>query len=155
MVASLVLSVLNALADNQVRYTVVGGVALNLIGLARATQDLDIFVAPDEENVARLRQALKQVFSDPDIDGITSSDLNGDYPVVQYIPPSGGFHIDIISRLGEAYRYDSIEAEQRWVEGIPVCLATPRMLYKMKHNTIRLQDQADAARIARYFDVED
>ena len=54
---------------------VVGGVALNLIGLPRATQDLDVFVDPDAENVLRLREALHDVFVDSSIDEITAEDL--------------------------------------------------------------------------------
>jgi hypothetical protein len=78
-------SVLQALEREQVRYVVFGAGAMNLLGLARFTEDLDIFVAPTEENVVRLRTALRQVFDDPSIDEITAADLRGDYPAVQYI----------------------------------------------------------------------
>ncbi len=40
-------SVLEALHRYGVAYKVFGGVALNLHGLARATEDLDIFIAPE------------------------------------------------------------------------------------------------------------
>jgi len=155
MNADLVIAVLQALEKEEVRYKVVGGVALNLLGLARATQDLDIFVACDEENVARLRTALHSVFEDPEIDEISARDLRGRYPAIQYIPPSGNFHIDILSRLGEAFSYEEIETEDRMVEGVKVPVATARMLYRMKKDTVRMQDQADATRLRRYFDVED
>lgn len=36
-----------------------GAVALNLQGLARATLDLDLFIAPEKENVERLKSALR------------------------------------------------------------------------------------------------
>jgi hypothetical protein len=151
--AARVIAVLGALEREGVRYKVVGGVALNLLGLARATQDLDIFVASDEDNVARLRTALDSVFHDPEIQGITAGDLGGSYPAVQYVPPEGDFHVDILSRLGEAFAYEEIEVADRWIEGIRVPVATPRMLYAMKKDTVRLQDKADAARLRRYFDV--
>lgn len=38
-----------------VRYVIVGAAALNLHGLARFTEDLDLFVAPDHGNIRRLR----------------------------------------------------------------------------------------------------
>ena len=41
--------VLSALEREGVEYVIFGGVALNLQGLARATEDLDVFVAPSEE----------------------------------------------------------------------------------------------------------
>jgi len=151
----LILKVLRALADEQVRYRIVGGVALNFWGLARATVDLDIFVAPDEANIARLRAALDAVFNDPEIDQITAGDLSGAYPAIQYVPPDGPFHIDILARLGERFTFEDIESEELEVEGVPVHVATPRMLYRMKKDTVRLQDRADADRLRKHYQLED
>ena len=53
-------NVLTAFEREDVRYSVFGGVALNLHGLARATEDLDVFVAPERENIERLRKALEE-----------------------------------------------------------------------------------------------
>jgi hypothetical protein len=153
MNAELVMSVLRALEKEDVRYKVVGGVALNLLGIIRATRDLDIFVASDEDNVARLRVALQSVFDDPEIEGITADDLGGSYPAIQYVPPEGEFHIDILNRLGDLFTYEGIEADDRLIEGVRVPVATARMLYLMKKDTVRLQDKADAERLRRYFDV--
>ena len=47
--------VLAAFEREGVEYLIFGGVALNLQGLARATEDLDVFVVPTEENIRRLR----------------------------------------------------------------------------------------------------
>ena len=94
--------VLEALEREQVRYIVCGAVAINLLGLPRATEDLDIFVAPERENIERLKVALRSVFADPSIEEISADELMGDYPAVQYIPPEGAFHVDILTRLGEA-----------------------------------------------------
>ena len=47
--------VLAALEREGVRYVIIGAVALNLQGLARATEDLDIFVEPEAGNIDRLR----------------------------------------------------------------------------------------------------
>lgn len=153
MDADRVFAVLTALEAEGVKYKVVGGVALNLLGLARATQDLDIFVACDEDNVSRLRRALDAVFHDPEIRGITAEDLGGSYPAIQYVPPEGDFHIDILNRLGDLFTFDDVEVEDRLIEGLRVPVATARMLYRMKKDTVRLQDKADAARLRRYYDV--
>jgi hypothetical protein len=150
-----IIDVFRALEHESVRYIVVGAVALNLVGLPRATQDLDLFVAADEENVGRLRAALRSVFHDPEIEGISAADLAGDYPAIQYVPPSGMFHIDILSRLGEAFAFDDIESEERLVEGLRVPVATPHMLFRMKKDTVRPQDRADADRLRRQFKFEE
>ena len=80
--------VLVAMERHGVRYAVFGAVALNIHGFVRATEDLDIFVAPDAENISALKEALADVFADPEIASISAEDLLGDYPAVQYVPPS-------------------------------------------------------------------
>ena len=109
-------------------YAIIGAVALNLHGLARSTEDLDIFVEPDAGNIDRLKLALRDAIDDPDIDGITAEDLLGEYPAVQYIPPQGAFHIDILTRLGDAFRFSELETERVPYEDLMVTAVTPRML---------------------------
>ena len=148
------LALVRALNREGVEYSVVGAVALGLHGLARATEDVGLFVRPTPDNVARLRCALSAVWSDPDIDSIVASDLAGDYPVIRYGPPDGSFTLDLLSRLGERFGYDDIESVTVELEGEPVRAATPRMLYVMKRDTVRPQDHADAAALRRAFDLE-
>ena len=49
--------VLSALEREGVRYVVFGAVALAIHGLARATEDLDLFIEPDAENIAPIMLA--------------------------------------------------------------------------------------------------
>ena len=129
-----VLSVLSALEREHVAYKIIGGVAMNFHGLARGTRHLDLFIAPDPENVSRLRKALHSVFDDPSIDEILAEDLVGDYPAIQYVPPVEGFHIDLIARLGEAFGYEQVRAERRTFGGVLVLVATRDMLLEMKQD---------------------
>jgi hypothetical protein len=147
--------VLAAFEREGVQYVIFGAVALNLQGLARATLDLDVFIAPDEANIDRLKVALKSVFNDPHLDEITAEDLLGDYPAVQYVPPEGSFHIDILTRLGEAFDFESLESERVDFDGIEVSVVTPRTLYRMKKATVRPQDWGDAERLRQRFGFED
>lgn len=147
--------VLAAFERERVVYAIFGAVALNLHGLARATQDLDIFIAPSEENIVKLRMALRAVFDDPHIEEITADDLLGDYPAVQYVPPEGTFFLDILTRLGEAFRFEDLETERVDFDGIEVTVVTPGMLHRMKRSTVRPQDRADAHRLAERFGIED
>ncbi len=146
--------VLAAFEDEGLEYTIIGAVALNLQGLARATEDLDIFVAPTEENIRRLRAALKTVFDDPHIEEITAEDLLGDYPAVQYVPPDGDLHIDILTRLGRAFRFEDLDSERIDFDGLEVSIVTPATLYRMKKDTARLRDRGDAERLRRRFGFE-
>lgn len=138
-----------------VDYVVVGGVALNLHGLIRATEDLDVFVRPVPDNIARLREALRRVWDDPSIDEITAEDLCGDYPAVRYGPPEGTLYLDILTRMGEATRFEDIEIEEKEIAGQLVRVASPRSLVRMKRDTVRPIDLADARALRAAFALEE
>lgn len=53
-----ILTGLKVLADSGAKYLVIGGVASNLHGLARATKDIDILIPKDLENTQQLLDAL-------------------------------------------------------------------------------------------------
>ena len=141
---------LAALNAEGVEYVLFGGQAVNLHGILRFTDDIDLFVAPAPENIARLHRALRRVWEDPSIADIRAEDLGGAYAVVRYGTPDD-FYIDLVSRLGEAYTFTDIESE--WVErgGVRARVATPRMLYRMKKGTVRPVDHADAADLKAKF----
>ncbi len=143
-------AIFRALNERRVDYAVFGAVALGLHGLARATADLDLFIRPDPDNVERLKNALRSVFEDPSIDEITAGDLCGDYPAVRYLPPDG-FGFDLLTRLGDAFRYEDLEIEDKDYDGVPVRVVTPRTLWRMKKGTARPADRFDAQVLAERF----
>jgi len=149
------LRVIDSLERAGVEYAVIGGVALNIHGLVRATEDLDLFVRPSPENIGKLRVALREVWDDPEIDQITAEDLCGEYPAVRYGPPDGGLYLDILTRIGEKASFEDLEVETRDIEGTTVHVASPRTLYWLKRDTVRPIDKADALALARAFDLED
>ena len=114
-----------------------------------------LFVRPTADNIARLRQALSDVWPDPAIDEIDAAELAGEFGVVSYVPPAGELSIDIMARLGDAFTFDDIEWHELDAGGVTVRVATPRMLYRMKRDTIRPQDAADAHALRQKFDCED
>lgn len=114
-----------------------------------------MFIEPRAENISRLRDALHEVFDDQSIDEISEHDLLGDYPAVQYVPPDGTFRIDILTRPGDAFRFEDIEFQRLPLGKITVSVATPATLYRMKRDTVRLQDRADAERLRERFKLED
>src|SRR5205085_8559842 len=138
-------AVLRALEREGVSYAVFGGAALNFHGIARFTEDIDLFIAPDRENISRLRAALHAVFDDPDIDQITADDLLGDYPAVQYVLPGGRFHLDLLTRLGNAFLFSDLEIIRMPFLDFEISVVSPRPLYRMKRDTVRLRDRADEA----------
>ena len=154
MDVDLIRQVLAALERERAEYVVFGAVALALHGLPRATEDLDLFIAPNHDNVERVKAALRAVFHDPSIDEITADDLLGDYPAIQYGPPDGPFHIDLLTRLGELFSFADLESQRVDFGGVTVSVVTPAMLYRMKKGTVRPKDHVDAERIARRFKLK-
>ena len=147
--------VLESFEVEGVAYIVFGGVAINLLGLARATEDLDVFIEATEENVVRLKRALFSVFRDDAIDEIAADDLLGEYPAIQYVPPDGDFHVDILTRLGEAWTFEDLDAIRLDLGGVTVTVASPETLYRMKKDTVRPRDRADAEALRRRFGLEE
>jgi hypothetical protein len=147
---SQLLAVFIALKEHGVEYAVFGAVALGFHGLARATADLDLFVAPSPKNIDRLKAALTSLYDDPSIEEISSEELCGEYPAVRYVPPDG-FGFDILTRLGEAFRFEDLEIEERTFEGISVRVVTAQTLWHLKKDTVRPVDRMDAAALQQRF----
>jgi nucleotidyltransferase AbiEii toxin of type IV toxin-antitoxin system len=143
-----------ALRDENVDYVLVGALAMDVLGIGRLTEDVDLFVRPTPENVERLRCALRRVWHDPSIDEITAADLAGDYPAIQYVAPDGTT-IDILSRLGEAFEFADLEGTVYPYGDVTVKVATPYTLYRMKRDTVRLRDKADAQMLKEKFGLKD
>ena len=149
-------AVFAALVHENVDFVVIGSMAMAAQGLPRATRDLDFFVSPEIENLKALKRALFNLFDDPNVEEIDPHELAGEYPAVEYVPPHGRYSLDILTRLGEAFSWSDLAADCDHIEvgDLTVLVASPRMLYRMKKDTVRPQDRADAARIREAFDLE-
>jgi hypothetical protein len=150
------LTLLRSLEAARVEYVVIGATAMGFHGVIRATEDIDLIVNATPENLARLRQALRAAYGDdPSIEEIRDQDLLGEYPSVRYYPPSGDLFLDVMTRLGEAASYGTVDAEIVAVEGIRVRVATPRALHRLKRDTLRPLDRQDAAALAERFHLNE
>ncbi|NIT60295.1 MAG: hypothetical protein GWN00_30025, partial [Aliifodinibius sp.] len=110
-------------------------------GVPRATEDLDVFLKEDSDNLRRFKNALQTIYEDESIEEITDEDLDR-YAVVRYGTPEN-YYIDIIYRIGDAFQYNDLKYEIIESKGIPIRIATIETLIKLKQNTIREIDKAD------------
>jgi hypothetical protein len=150
------LRALRAFQREGLEYVLIGAAAMGFHGLVRATEDLDIFIRATPDNVERLKRAFRAAYDDdPSVDEISSADLLGEYPAVRYYPPSGDLYFDVMTRLGEVARFETVAAETKEVEGVRVRLATPAALYRLKKGTVRPLDRQDAEALRRLFDLEE
>jgi hypothetical protein len=151
-----IIRVLRAFEAAGLEYVIVGATAMGLHGLVRATEDVDLFIRATPENVERLRAALRSVYGgDPNIEEICASDLLGDYPAIRYYPPTGDLFFDVITRLGDTARFETIDAEVKEIEGARARVATPSALYRLKKGTVRAIDHQDAAALRERFGLKD
>ncbi len=150
------LKLLRSFEEQNLDYILIGATAMAFHGLVRATEDVDLLIRAASENVERLRRALRAAYeNDSNVDDIRAEDLLGDYPAVRYYPPSGDLFLDILTRLGDAANYEDVESEVKQVEGVRVRVATPQALYRLKKNTVRPINRADAAALRERFRLRD
>jgi hypothetical protein len=53
-----------------------------------------------------------------------------------------------------AFSFADLETERVPFDGLTATVVTPRMLYKMKKDTVRAKDRADAEMLRRQFGLE-
>lgn len=54
------LEILKSLYDNQIKHLLVGGVCVNLYGVPRFTQDIDLIIEQKADNILKLTKVLKE-----------------------------------------------------------------------------------------------
>ena len=151
-----ILRVFRAFEEAGLEYVLIGATAMGFHGVVRATEDLDLFIRATADNVERLRAALRATYADdPHIDEISASDLLGEYPAVRYYPPSGDLYFDILTRLGDAASFETVDSETKHIEGTRVQVATPEALYRLKKGTVRAKDHQDAVALRQRFNLKD
>ncbi|OGI06645.1 MAG: hypothetical protein A3I68_06420 [Candidatus Melainabacteria bacterium RIFCSPLOWO2_02_FULL_35_15] len=58
-------SILRKLSEAQIKYLVIGGVAINFHGYKRPTHDLDIFILLDNENINKFASVMRELHFKP------------------------------------------------------------------------------------------
>ena len=151
-----IVRVLRAFEAVELEYVLIGATAMGMHGLVRATEDVDLIVRATPDNLERLREAFRSAYvTDPHIEDIRTEDLLGEYPAVRYYPPSGDLYFDVLTRLDDVAKFETIEAEIKEVDGVRVRVATPAALYRLKKGTVRPLDHQDAAALRERFDLKD
>jgi len=131
---------LQFLADEKVKFLLVGAYAMAVHGYPRATMDIDIWVMPAPENAEAVLRALDR-FGAP-LHGLTTEDLQKDDTIFQIgVAPR---RIDIItgaSGLGftEAFANSSVID----IEGLEVHIPSLDDLIRNKKASGRTKDLAD------------
>jgi hypothetical protein len=142
-------ALLAALHQHDVRFVVIGGVAVGAHGYVRATEDLDLVPDPNPANLKLLTAALGALDStmptvegrpfDPDKDGaviLRGGNVTAD---TRY----GG--LDVVQRLRAVPPYSELaeDAVSSDLLGVPVRVCSLSRLRQMKRVLSRAQDRLD------------
>lgn len=142
-------ALLEALHDHDVRFVVIGGVAVGAHGFVRGTEDLDLVPDPDPANLSRLTTALGDLGSTLPTVGGRKFEPTTDAGVIRRggnVTATTKFGaLDVVQRAQSVPSYsqladDAVESE---LLGIPVRVCSLARLREMKRAQSRTQDLLD------------
>ncbi|MEO5803966.1 MAG: nucleotidyltransferase [Verrucomicrobiota bacterium] len=129
------------------KYIVIGGFAMRAANYNRTTMDVDLMVAADAENEAKVFAALATL-PDNAVRELQPGELQkhnviriGDEILVDLLRSAGG--ID--------YAEAAKDVVVRVVDGVPIPFASPRLLWRMKVVTHREKDTDDLLFLRQWF----
>ena len=129
------------------KYIVIGGFAMRAAEYNRTTMDVDLMVATDEENEAKVFSALSTL-PDNAVRELKPGELQ-QYNVIRV-----GDEI-LVGLMRSAAGIDYAEAAKdvvmREVDGVPIPFASPRLLWRMKSVTHREKDTDDLLFLREWF----
>ena len=131
------------------RYIVVGGFAVIAAGLPRVTGDIDLMVAVDRENEAKVFSALSTL-PDNAVRELQPGELR-QYNVIRV---ADEILVDLMrSAGGIEYEEASKDVVVREIQGVPIPFASPRLLWRMKVVTHREKDAGDLVFLRYWFEA--
>jgi len=128
---------------------VIGGFAVIHAGYPRFTADLDLIIALDPENEARVYEALRSL-PDRAVDELDPGDV-AKYTVVRV---NDEITVDLMgSASGIRYEEAAKDIVIRRIGDVDVPFASPRLLWRMKKSTHREKDAADLLFLRKWFEA--
>ncbi len=131
-------SLLKSLNAHAVEYVIIGASALPVHGYVRATEDLDIFIRPEEANARRLLDALRQFGYD--VADLTVEDLLKFKVLFRQYVVAADLHPFVEGSTFDQVWQHRVQGE---LGGTPVTFASLEDLIRMKEAANRPKDQED------------
>ncbi len=145
-------ALLEVLDRREIRFVVIGGVAVGAHGYVRGTEDLDLVPDPDPSNLNRLTEALEELESTLPTVG-RPFDPSTDVRVIHRggnVTANTRFGgLDIVQRAAGVPSYSELakDAVGSDLLGVPVQICSLARLRAMKQAAGREQDRADLANL--------
>jgi predicted nucleotidyltransferase len=135
--------ILDDLNEAEVRYVLIGGIALIRHGVVRATRDLDAVFDPDPGNVERIRALIERWGATrPDGSPIPEGGIAGDR-TIHLATPHGD--LDLLSEKVALVAFSDLLARSdvRHVDGVEAPICSLADLVTLKRTAGRERDQID------------
>lgn len=131
-----------ALNAAHAKYLIIGGFAVNYYGFTRATEDLDLLIARESENIEHVKRALC-VLPDQAAKELNATDF-ASYTVIRIVDE---ITVDLLTKAGDV-TYDTAEAVPVQLDEVTLPFASLRTLIATKPG-VRERDQLDRAYLLR------
>jgi hypothetical protein len=129
------------------KYIVIGGFAIRAANYIRATMDIDLLVAADPENEAKIYAALSAL-----PDHSASELMPGELQKYGVIRVADEIVVDIMKSAGGiAYEEASRDLVVIEIDGVAIPFASPALLWRMKAVTRREKDAPDLFFLRQWF----
>jgi hypothetical protein len=154
------LDLFRQLDADQVRYMVVGGVAMNLLGVPRSTMDVDLVLAMDAVNLRRFLVTARRLDLRPvapvALDDLLSPDKRRQWRTEKFVtafalrpPRADAPTVDILIDPPLDIEAALRRAEHRPMQGLSLPVISVRDMITLKEQAGREQDLADIAHLRR------
>lgn len=132
------------LVDADVKFVLVGGVAVTLHGHVRLTEDVDILLQSDRANVKKLLAALAD-YGEGFARELKEEEFTDDEGAIRIVEESEKSQLDIFIRMSGMHFDDlAADAEKFAVSGRSVLYASKSALIRLKESSTREKDRLDA-----------
>ena len=134
-----------ALSRAEVRYLVVGGVACVLNGFVRTTEDVDLLVDADPENLRRLLDVLGG-FGEGHARELRVQDFADEEGAIRLVED---FPVDLFTRMGGRHYADLLRYRAVRAGDAPIPYVNAEGLILLKTGSPRAQDRIDVEALRR------
>jgi hypothetical protein len=129
----------------EVKYIVIGGLAMNELGLVRVTEDIDLLIEPSIENQQLIRQALR-ILPERAIDELRPEEDLRDWVVVRV---NDEITVDLMTSACRATYSDAKDdVTLRSISGVEVPFANRALMTRLKQGN-REKDRIDLEYLLR------
>ncbi len=129
---------LRGLHEHQVEYVVFGALAMTFYGYVRNSEDLDIVVAPDEENLTRVAEWLMS------IDAVLKLNPERRFGVREGWGMQKGSNATVLTSLGQVDVVQRLEGLPEWPE-----LVASAEVYEVEGQTVRVMNRSTLIELKR------